>query len=76
MTTGPRFREPADTDSSVAQLRPRRYPYTTGLQAWSLALLRQLDAAHEQLDPVECEALRATLIAAVAHHAAPLREAA
>ena len=46
------------------------YPHTTGLQAWTVAVLAQLDAAQEQLEPVEYEALLDCIRIAVARETA------
>lgn len=52
--------------SRAGQIGARRYPHTTGLQAWSLALLAQLDAARDQLHADEYEVLLDCLAVAVA----------
>jgi hypothetical protein len=48
----------------------RRYPYTTGLQAYLVAFTAVLDAAREQLDPVEHHWLLDLLITRIANEAA------
>ena len=48
----------------------RRYPYTTGLQAWLVVFTCLLGAARDQLDPLEHDALLDLLITSIAHEAA------
>ena len=50
----------------------RRYPYTTGLQAWTVSLVSQLDLAREQLAPIEWRALVDALVVKIAREAARL----
>ena len=47
----------------------RRYPYTTGLQAYLVAITAILDAAREQLDPEEHRWLLDILITRIASEA-------